>query len=368
MRFLFIAPRLHSNLYFSFKGLLAAGHKVSLLTLYRGKLGGYYDLVQPGALGYSPFFTWWQRCFGSRHSTYLKTNFELKYAWPPLWRFYRELRRAKPEVVVIKNIASVFSLVAAVLAKLLGAKIIFTLQIDKYRSQKRSRSVFWVGKIFGAHVITPLLGDPAKFGNDNANLYYLPFVIEPIAHARQYFWDDFINIMAVGKFVPRKNHLLLLAAFQQISHLPVRLTIVGERADEHQVQLVHDYIKKERLDTQVNLRFDLSFQETLVEYTRHDLFVLASSDEAAAVSPLEAMSRGLAVISSSANGTRCYIEEGKNGFVFRDKDKTDLVAKLKRLIADKDQLKATGQYGLELVKTLYRPEGFVAGLMKLIKN
>ena len=47
---------------------------------------------------------------------------------------------------------------------------------------------------------------------------------------------------------------------------------------------------------------------------------LPSSDEPAAVSHLEAMSHSLPVICSDSNGTRCYIRQGENGYVFRTGD------------------------------------------------
>ena len=80
------------------------------------------------------------------------------------------------------------------------------------------------------------------------------------------------------------------------------------------------------------------------------LFVLASRDEPAAVSPLEAMAHSLPVVCSDSNGTRGYIRHGVNGFVFATDDHDDLVACLDRFdrrqeAADRDgpaQLRACG--------------------------
>lgn len=370
MKFLFLAPSFHSNLYFPLKGLIEASHQVNLITLYRGKLEGDYDeLVKPIVLGYSPIFIFLNKILNKRGRIYLKNNFELKYGFPPLLKLWREMRLQKPDAVVIKNIESTFSLVAVLFAKFLGAKVIFTLQIDKYRPKKKSFSVYLVGLIFGAKVITPLLGNPEKFRNENKNLFYFPFVTDMITEPRDYMQDGIIKILAVGKFVHRKNHLLLLRVFKNlIEKYPVYLTIVGERVDEAYVKEVENYIEKENLKNKVTIYYDMLFKQVLGEYSKHDIFVLASSDEPAAASPLGAMSRGLAVISSSANGTRCYIEENENGFVFRDKDEVDLQNKLEILLGDKEKIKKFGQRSLELSHTKYDPSYFATKLISMFSN
>jgi glycosyltransferase involved in cell wall biosynthesis len=368
MKLIFLAPSFHSNLFFPIKGLVDAGHKVKVLTLYRGKLeGDYDDVVKPITLGYSLLFILLNKIFNRQLRIYLKNNFELKYSFPPLIKLFVEMMRFKPEIVVIKNIESVYSLIGAVFAKIIGAKIVFTLQIDKYRQKRKSWSVSLVGLVFGAPVLTPLLGDQAGFGNENRNLHYVPFVTETINEERIYFFNGTIKILTVGKFVRRKNHLLLLRVFKElVKQYSVHLTIIGERADESYVKEVEDYIKQKNLSLKVSLRYDLLFKQVLKEYLNHDIFVLASSDEPAAASPLGAMSRGLAVISSSANGTRCYIETGKNGFVFEDKNETDLRNKLEILLCDKTKIVEFGKYSLELARTKHKPEIFVKEIIKLV--
>ena len=81
----------------------------------------------------------------------------------------------------------------------------------------------------------------------------------------------------------------------------------------------------------------------------HDLFVLASRDEPAAVSHLEAMAHSLPVVCSDANGTSCYVRHGENGFIFRSGDIDDLTACIERVIKDREHLLEMGRRSYELV-------------------
>ena len=55
MRFLFTAPRFHTNQRYAFKALLDAGHEVTTLTLRRGQSEAY-DVLCPRVLGCSRAF------------------------------------------------------------------------------------------------------------------------------------------------------------------------------------------------------------------------------------------------------------------------------------------------------------------------
>ena len=69
--------------------------------------------------------------------------------------------------------------------------------------------------------------------------------------------------------------------------------------------------------------------------------MLPSVNEPASVSNLEAMSHGLAVITTDSNQTSCYTEPGENGYVIKSNDLEDL-KKLEILINDKTKLKKFG--------------------------
>ena len=60
MRFVFTAPRYHTNQHFVVKALLDAGHEVSFLALGRGQ-SEYYEAIQPIVLGEAGVVRLWRR-------------------------------------------------------------------------------------------------------------------------------------------------------------------------------------------------------------------------------------------------------------------------------------------------------------------
>ena len=55
MRFLYVAPRYHTNQVPIIRGLKRKGHEVCFLSQYAGKVEDYSDLT-PTVIGYSGFF------------------------------------------------------------------------------------------------------------------------------------------------------------------------------------------------------------------------------------------------------------------------------------------------------------------------
>ena len=102
------------------------------------------------------------------------------------------------------------------------------------------------------------------------------------------------------------------------------------------------------------------------EYRWADLYVLPSVREPAAVSLLEAMSFGLPVISSTQNGTRCYIVQGENGAIFPAGDVEALTRALEGILRSREQLEKMGQRSLAFVKERHAPEVTYQQFMKVV--
>lgn len=341
MKFVFIAPRFHTNFYYLVKVLLEHNHQVDFLALYQGQSEAH-NLVTPIILGLA----------GKRR--------------PPLVSFLKQFWRSRPDVVIIKDIVTPYSLLAFVTAFILRKKIIFLTQIPKFRAQAVSGSVQWLWRLGRAYALTPVLGDK-KFPNYNHNLIYIPFVIAVDESNITRNKDKAISILSVGKWQDRKRQLLLIKAIKKIkTDWPVKLTLIGEEDEIEYLKLVKDYIKDNKLESVVKIIPHRSWDKMVDLYRQADLFVLPSVNESAAYSLLEAMSYGLAVISSNDNGTQWYIEAGQNGFVFEKDNLTDLALKIKQTISDREYLFQMRQKSLELAKINYQPEMFYQRLMELI--
>lgn len=368
MHFLFTAPRYHTNQHFAMKALLDAGHQVSFLALTRGHSEEYESLT-PTILGHSSVFGAAHRLFTWPKGSSLGTNAGI----PPILKFWSEVRRRRPTVVVVRNPNSAFGLLSVLAAKAVRAQLIFYTQTRKYRRlslwRKAVRSfALWAT---GADWITPVLGSPETAGPAHSRLHYVPFVSRPTTSPQEKIWfrGGTINIIAIGKFQGRKNHGMLLDAVSRLTaSFRIHLTLIGEcTTEEHQQELesIRYRVEALRLGDKVDIRVNLSFADVQNEYPRHDLFVLASRDDPAAVSPLEAMANSLPVICSDSNGTECYIRRGENGFVFSTDDLDELTKCIKEAVIDRHRLMEMGALSYQLVVEEHSPQSYVNALASI---
>lgn len=296
----------------------------------------------------------------------MKNYFELKYSQPNFFKLFYYIKKNNPDVLVIKNIQSAYSLQAMLLGKIFRKKIIIMMQLPKYRDKTQSGSVDWVGKIFKAKVITPVLGD-RKYTNRNNNLFYLPFAIDAPDFDKKYFQNNQINILCVGKFQERKDQLILAKGINELkNNFDIKATFIGEADEKIYTEKLRQYITDNNLSEIIKLKNNIPHQEMIEFYRRYDLFVLPSWHESAAFSIVEAMAAKLAVICSDDNGTKTYIQEGINGYVFKHKDKQDLLDKIKLIIEDKNNLIKMGQKSFEIVKQNHSLEKFYQEFIKLV--
>ncbi|OHA58428.1 MAG: hypothetical protein A2571_01455 [Candidatus Vogelbacteria bacterium RIFOXYD1_FULL_44_32] len=342
MKFVFIAPRFHTNFYYLVKTLLDHGHQVDFLALYEGKSEDH-SLVKPIIVG--------------------KPNSR----WPLIIKLIKQILFSQADVLIIKDIVTPYSLIALTTGFLLRKKMLALTQIPKYRAQLVSGAVTWLWRVFHTEAITPVQGD-LRFSNGNPTLWYVPFVIEANDKPYEAHPDvGQINILCVGKFQTRKNQLLLVQAVEQLcQEFPLKLLLAGEVEEFSYFEKLQHYIHNHNLDSIVTIVPHLPWAKMSDLYRASDIFVLPSSGEPAAYSILEAMSYGLPVVSSDDNGTQWYIKSNSNGFIFRHDDLADLILKLRTILGDKAKLKVMGGVSLQLTKQLHQPVIFYQKVMAII--
>ncbi len=368
MRLAFTAPRYHTNQHFPVKALMEAGHEVSFLVLRRGQ-SETYDALAPRVLGCSHVFEALRRMTAALPGVRLSSDGGI----PPVRKFWREMRRLRPSAVVVRDPFSAYGLLAVLAAKLVGARPVFYTQTPAHRRSSgwKLRAAVLARGMAGAGWITPVLGSPDQGKTANGPLCYVPFAMPPQTSpdGRRWFAGGAVNVLAIGKFEPRKNHPLFLDAVHRLSsRCPVRATIIGEcstPAHRKELEAVKGRRRSLGLDETVRIEVNLPFHEVQQRFKEHDMFVLASRDEWAAVSPLEAMAHSLPVVCSDSNGTACYIRPGENGFVFRADDLDDLEACMYRIASDRDLLAAMGRRSYELVVSEHAPEKYAQAIMEI---
>ena len=370
MKFLFIAPRFHTNQYFAVKALLERGHQVDFHVVYIGQSEDH-ELVKPELIKPARAY----KKLSKRLKKQNDQDFNMKYMLPSLRHYYHQFKCSDPDVVIVRNPNHISSMISLLFAKRFNKRIILYTQGPKYypANAKKRLLIEALLNFFHAAWITPVKGDEAEGTVTHEHVYYLPFVVEPDRALRMGWFDkDRVNILSIGKFYPRKNHLLLLKAVRRLrKNYPLHLTLIGEcsnEAHERNLSEVAAYIKEHTMQEYVTVKTNLPFQDVQKEYELHDLFVLPSSREPAGVSILEAMGKGLPVVCSDSNGTRWYIQEGVNGYVFKSNDLDDLGDKLALVVSGKRSIKEMGAESLKLASSIHSPETYYANLMKLLEE
>lgn len=363
MNIIYIAPMFHTNQVPIVKGWLEEGHQVDFICQYKGKTENHAYLT-PYVLGYSGLFRFFNAIYKKLHKSARRLSaypeaFQDKCGFPSIGKLFLFFKKRKPDIVILRE-RSVYSIVSYLVCRMQKIPCILYNQTPLWDNEPpRNDLAHRLVKALTPSVrMTPVYGNPAT-GYLDEHAVYIPFVIEPqrSPDQRQPFPFGQIRLLCVGKFEERKHQLMLLSLLVRL--LPkysLHLTLVGEASTPYHKQYlkkVQNYITEHRLEEQVSIHVNRKPEEMAYFYKNADLFILPSTGEFASVSQLEAMSYSIPVIVSDTNGTSCYVEEGQNGCLFRDKDSDDLEKKLRLLLSDKDALLRMGECSYRLVTEKY---------------
>jgi glycosyltransferase involved in cell wall biosynthesis len=173
--------------------------------------------------------------------------------------------------------------------------------------------------------------------------------------------DDAPVILFCGKFIPKKQPLLLLSAFSAVrKEVPCWLLMVGDgllRTD------VERQIRETGIEGAILPGF-LNQNELPRAYTAADIFVLPSAFyETWGLVVNEAMNFSLPIVVSDKVGcSNDLVKDGWNGFSFAHDDEGQLTQCLRQLVVDAAMRKEFGRHSAELV-TNYSVAACANGIM-----
>lgn len=354
-RVLIVGPRYHTNQHEWVRALVSHGHEVTFVALYAG-MSESYELVSPLIPGYGLGVRSALRLVpkADRHLRRL----ERRVGIPSLGRYVRVFRQYRPDVVLSRN-SGLLTVVSALLSRLCGARFVLYDQCAVDAGQgalgPRQRVLFQgLVMLFRRDLMwmSPIRQQPVTEVRGRGWVKsYVPFGAPRVSELRPRSELPHTRLLAIGKFQTRKNHLLLVNAVAELLHdYDLTLTIVGEAVSDAQLKYcaaVQDLVAKRGMADRVTVLTNIPFAEVPTLYLEHDLFVLPARSEPASVAVVEAMAHGLAVVASDSNGTSCYIQPGRTGYVFRTDDQHDLAEKLRSCVADRNLLWLMGRRAYE---------------------
>ncbi|RZL44001.1 MAG: glycosyltransferase [Pedobacter sp.] len=120
-----------------------------------------------------------------------------------------------------------------------------------------------------------------------------------------------LNLLWVGRFLPRKGILLILEVMEKLKSFPgIKLTVVG---DGQQRDLFLESIKEKELEKNVIWEGNIPFNEVKTMYQNHDVFFFTSLRDSGPTQLVEAMAYGMPVVTINIHG-QSFIVSDKTGF------------------------------------------------------
>lgn len=137
----------------------------------------------------------------------------------------------------------------------------------------------------------------------------------------------------VGNFTPKKDHLMLIAAFASLARAKpgVRLVLVGTGPLE---RTLRDSVQRHGLTARVT--FAGSRDDVLEVLPAFDVFALSSLHEGLPIALLEAMAAGLPCVATRVGGVHEVVTDGQGGLLVPPGDPAGFATALATLLDDAD--------------------------------
>ena len=119
-------------------------------------------------------------------------------------------------------------------------------------------------------------------------------------------YADQLRLLWVGALRPRKAVRLALEAVRE-ADVPVRLTVMGDGPQE---RLLEGWIGELGIESRVDWRGRVPWQDVIEAYQTHDALLFTSLRDTAGMQLLEAMAYGLPIIALDHHGVRDNVPEG----------------------------------------------------------
>lgn len=170
---------------------------------------------------------------------------------------------------------------------------------------------------------------------------------ETIVESKTYSKDKNIKLVSVGSLVPIKNQVDMLKVVKKLVDLnyTVELKIIGEGVMRKELQnMIEEYSIHDNI---VLVGHVIESVKILEHLDAADIFLFTSLSEGLPRSVIEAMSRGLPVISSKAGGIPELIQKS---MLCKHHQIDDYVEKIIKIKFDKNLYDSTSQENLQLVR------------------
>lgn len=371
-RIMYVSHRYHTNQIPVMQGWSEAGVRVKFLAQYQGA-GEVHDYVEYHRLQSSLLFKIYLKiiklyCKPNVIEKKIITNFV-----PNLYDVYKQIKEFKPELLIFRDYNKCNLFISLVCKLLRFRNVVCYTQLPLYgvnTSQKMMDKV--LTKIFTNICFTPVKyfgGMPKELKIShrwNSPRYFVPLIDRPSATSnRSYCKNGIINLLDVGKYRDYKNHFFLVKAISELNNIEkFRLKIVGQVSQQDEQDYytkLQNYVTDLGLHEYIKVLTNIPYREMEDLYNETDILILASKKEVASIAIIEAMSRGICVMSTINNGTACYLENNC-GFVFNTETTYEIVSQLNMIAQNEGIVEEKGNNARNAVSEKYTFANYVEHL------
>ncbi len=291
-----------------------------------------------------------------------------------IFNVYITIKRIKPDI--IQSFLFISNIIGRILGKLAGVKIIISSQrsIDKWRRWyhwkiDRLTSKFTTIIISNSFSGKKVLIEKGKINPEK--IIVIPNGVKsnqkrnPYLKKEMGFDMEETVIGTVGNLREVKDHRTFIKVASEISRKfqNIRFLIAGKGPLERELKEF-----AELLGIRKKIVFIGFIKEIEKIYSAIDIFILTSFWEGCPLSVLEAMSFGIPVVSFSVGDVPYIIQNGRDGFVVKDRDFTELIEKIELLVKNKTLRNKIGKNAKEKIIREFTVEKMVKRYMNVYIN
>ena len=300
--------------------------------------------------------------------------YDLKKEPLSIFIVYKKIKKINPDIC--QSFLFISNLIGRILGKIAGIKIIISSQrsVDKWRKWYHWKIDRLTSKLSTIIISNSFSGKKYLVEKGKINekkIVVIPNGVKYPTEKRTFskssfgFSENSIVIGNVGNLRKVKGQEIFIKICKVISeNFPdVKFLIAGE--GPLKVYLKH---LTEVFGVKDKFVFAGFVKEIERVYSAIDIFVLTSQWEGCPLSVLEAMSFGIPVVSFSVGDVPYIIQNGKDGFVVKDRNSEELVNKIKQLLEDKNLREIIGINAKEKIKKEFTIDKMVERYSELYIN
>lgn len=284
----------------------------------------------------------------------------------------RTLYKNKSEIIIVNGWSYFSNLLTIFGAKILRKRVCLRADNPLNQELKKSKITLFVKKIVLKQLLFPFIdhflyvgSESRKFfeyyGAKSSKLIFTPHTVanEKFIAIKSKIWNDVSLkremglpidkniILFTGKYIEKKRPMDLIKAFHLLKDRNTLLIMVGEGKLRPEME---SYIASKKIKNVILTGF-INQSEIVKYYSIADLFVMCSGiGETWGLSVNEAMCFSLPVLVSETTGCSTdLVENGINGFTFKEGDITTLATAIKKLLENEDLRKQCGAASLKII-------------------